>query len=264
MIAVNAMGEGRRISLKGLDRQERELFRRIRESGDSEAQEELFFRYENLLAFFAHKYASSSYPFDEVYQVAALGLLKAIKRFDPDKGTAFSTFAYPTIDGELKRFYRDHGEAVRLPRQLYELKTGLKSLEKEGPALRGLGPAEMAKRLRCTEKELAEALWASEGSLTLSLEQGSQREGEDEGRRLSDTLGNECLDLAGAELRVVLEEAMRDLEERERRAVEEYFFRGMTQTAIARQMGVSQMQVSRLMRQALEKIRSYFDQQVFA
>ncbi len=258
---VNAMANKRTLELKGLDGEERELFRRIREEEDAEAREEVFFRYENLLAFFAHRYASPSYPFDEVYQVAALGLLKAINRFDPDKGTAFSTFAYPTIDGELKRFYRDHGEAVRLPRQLYELKTGLKSLEKESPACR-LGPAEIARRLRCTEKELSEAIWASEGCLTLSLEQGAQEGEGGEGRRLSDTLGNECLDLAGAELRVVLEEAMRDLEEREKRVIEDYFFRGMTQTAIARKMGVSQMQVSRLMRQSLEKIRSNLSQQI--
>ncbi len=242
---------GKTITASGLREEERELFRRIREEDDAEARDELFFRYENLLAFFAHRYATDVYPFDEVYQVAALGLLKAIGRFDPEKGTAFSTFAYPTIDGELKRFYRDHGEAVRLPRQLYELKVGLKSVEREC----GVVPArEMASKLDCTEEELAEALRASSGPLTLSLEQ--EPPSGEEGPRLADTLGEECVDLAGAELRVVLEEAMEGLDPREREVVSGYFFGGLTQSAIAERLGVSQMQVSRIMRQALSRIRA--------
>jgi RNA polymerase sigma-B factor len=239
------------MALKGLALEERELFRRIRGERDLEAQEELFFRYEKLLSYFAHRYASPHYPYAEVYQVAALGLLKAIRRFDPEKGTAFSTFAYPTIDGELKRFYRDHGEAVRLPRQLYELRNGIKSLDGEGAER--MTPRELAERLDCTESELAEAMRASAGPLTLSLEQGTCGDGES--YCLADTLGTECVDLAGAELRVILEDAMSGLDDRERRIIEEYFFRGLTQSAIAELLGTTQMQVSRVMRQALAKIR---------
>jgi RNA polymerase sigma-B factor len=241
---------------KGLDEEERELFRRFSEEEDLDARDELFFRYDNLLAFFAHRYSSNRYPYKEAYQIAAVGLLKAMRRFDPEKGTAFSTFAYPTIDGELKRFYRDHAENIRLPRHVYELKNSLKSLERDDPG-RGerMRVGELAGLLECTEKEMVEALAVTDGVLTISLDRGLLPEADGSSPTLGQRLGEECEDLADMELRVILEGAMTGLTARERFILERHFFEGRTQTMIAGNLGVSQMQVSRIMRRALDKIK---------
>lgn len=245
------------IVYKGLGEEERELFRRFREEDDLAARDALFFRYENLLAFFAHRYTSNRYPYQEAYQVAAVGLLKAMRRFDPDKGSAFSTFAYPTIDGELKRFYRDHGECIRLPRNVYELRNSLKSLERKHPGRReGMRASELAQLLECSEEEMVEALAITDGVLTVSLDRSLQPDSDGSSPTLGQTLGELSEDLEGMELRVILDEAMIGLSARERYILEQYFFEGWTQSTIARSLGTSQMQVSRLMRGALAKVRS--------
>ena len=244
------------ITCRGLEGEERELFRRFREEEDPAARDALFFRYENLLAFFAHRYTSNRYPYQEAYQVAAVGLLKAMRRFDPEKGTAFSTFAYPTIDGELKRFYRDHGECVRLPRSLYELRNSLKSLEREHPGRsESMRADELAELLERSEEEVAEALAVAEGALTVSLDRALHPESEGASPTLGQTLGEFSEELEDMELRVVLDEAMFGLSPRERIVLEQYFYEGLTQSMIARGLGTSQMQVSRLMRGALDKVR---------
>ncbi len=244
------------IVCKGMGEEERELFRRFREEDDLAARDALFFRYENLLAFFAHRYSSSRYPFQEAYQIAAVGLLKAMRRFDPGKGAAFSTFAYPTIDGELKRFYRDQGESIRLPRNVYELRNSIKSLERRDPgSSERMRAAELAELLECTEEEMVEALAITDGVLTVSLDRSLLPDAEGASPTLGQSLGEENGDLEGMELRVILDEAMVGLSARERYILEQYFYEGWTQAMIASSLGTSQMQVSRLMRGALGKVR---------
>jgi RNA polymerase sigma-B factor len=241
---------------KGRKEEERELFRRIREKDDLEARDELFFRYENLLAFFAHRYSSSRYPFQEVYQIAAVGLLKAMRRFDPAKGIAFSTFAYPTIDGELKRFYRDHAESIRLPRHVYELRNSLRSMDRTDPGRsERMDVADLAELLQCTEEEMVEALAVTDGVLTISLDRSLSPDADGVGPTLGQCLGDENEELEDMETRIILREAMFDLNERERLILERYYFEGWTQAMIAADLGVSQMHVSRIMRQALDKIK---------
>lgn len=244
------------IVCKGLDEEERELFRRLREDADLEARDELFFRYENLLAFFAHRYSSSRYPYQESYQIAAVGLLKAMRRFDPDKGSAFSTFAYPTIDGELKRFYRDHAESIRLPRNVYDLRNSIRSLERKDPgSSERMRTGELAGMLECSEEEMVEALAVTDGVLTVSLDRSLLPEADGASPTLGQSLGEKSEDLEDMELRVVLEEAMVGLSARERFILERYFYEGWTQSMIAANLGVSQMQVSRMMRSALDTVK---------
>ena len=244
------------VANKGIAEEERSLFRRFQQEDDARAKDELFFRYENLLAFFAHRYSSSRYPFQEVYQIAAVGLLKAMRRFDPDKEIAFSTFAYPTVDGELKRFYRDHADSIRLPRNVYELRNSLRGLDRAEPGTtERLCAGELAGLLRCTEDEMLEALNVTDGVPVISLDRCISRNDEDSGPTLGQNLGDISEELEGMETRVILEEAMVGLESRERFALEHYYFEGWTQAMIADSLGISQMQVSRIMRQATGKLK---------
>jgi RNA polymerase sigma-B factor len=241
---------------KGIREEERELFRRMREEDDLEARDELFFHYENLLAFFAHRYSSSRYPFQEAYQIAAVGLLKAMRRFDPDKGIAFSTFAYPTIEGELKRFYRDHADSIRLPRHVYELRNSLKSMDRTDPGrMERMDIADLAGLLQCTEDEMVEALAITDGVLTVSMDRSLSPDADSAGPTLGQYLGEENEELEDMETRIILEKAMFDLDQRERFILEHYYFEGWTQAMIAADLGASQMHVSRIMRQALDKVK---------
>ncbi len=242
---------------KGLREGEAELFHRFKELDDPVAKDEIFFRYEYLLNHFARRYHSDKVPYDDIYQIAALGLLKAIYRFNASQGTAFVTFAFPTIEGEIKKHYRDKADIIRLPRNIYERrKTVSKAVEKL-MAESGRSPtiSELANHLGFSEEDVIESIAAENSRPTYSLDFQISPEGEGEGSQLKDQIG---IDEGGYDLTeriLLLQRAVEKLPEKKRRILARKINDGWTQQQIAEELGISQMHVSRLLRGALEFLR---------
>ena len=209
-----------------------------------------------LAAYLARRFANRGQPLDDLVQVASLGLLKAVDRFDPELGIEFSTYATTTIVGELKRHLRDKGWAVRAPRRMQELYLNLsQSIDTLGQEL-GRSPtiSEMATEVGASEEEVLEALEAGQAYRFASLD---APKGDGDGTEsLGDRLGGEDAELARAEGRATLDPLLRQLPARQREVVELRFFDGLTQSEIARRLRISQMQVSRLLTRSVAQLRS--------
>lgn len=237
--------------MKGLNDQEAELFRRIREDDDEAAVRALFDRYQDLLHRFAHKYQSERLPYEDAYQLAALGLMKALRRFDPSRGVSFITFAYPTIEGELRKHYRDHLEIIRLPRPLRDLRQRINAESRKYLEEAGREPdiATLARRMDVGEEEIIEVLAASASTSVFSLD-GSGADGQED-VPLGLFVGAHDPAFEEVEKEVVIDEAMATLPPRHRRVIHLRLKNNWTQTRIARELGISQMHVSRLIREAV-------------
>lgn len=238
----------------------RELFRRFKEEGDMDAREKLVMSHLNLVRFIANKFKNRGEPIDDLVQVGYLGLLKAIDRFDPARGLEFTTFATPTIMGEIKRHFRDKGWSVRVPRRLQELSAKvnqatdtLTSQLQRSPTI-----AEIAEYLDATVDEVLEAMESSSAYSSVSLEAPSGME-DDDAPSVIDRYATEDEELAFADDRIIIEEALASFSPREREVIEMRFLQGMTQIEIAEKLGISQVQVSRLLRRTLKKIQEKID-----
>lgn len=238
----------------------RELFRRFKEEGDMDAREKLVMSHLNLVRFIANKFKNRGEPIDDLIQVGYLGLLKAIDRFDPSRGLEFTTFATPTIMGEIKRHFRDKGWSVRVPRRLQELSAKvnqatdtLTSQLQRSPTI-----AEIADYLDATVDEVLEAMESSSAYSSVSLEAPSGGD-DDDTPSVIDRYATEDSDLAFTDDRVIIEEALASFSPRERDVIEMRFLKGMTQIEIAEKLGISQVQVSRLLRRTLKKIQDKID-----
>jgi RNA polymerase sigma-B factor len=244
----DAGGNGR-----GID----ERFALYRRSGDRRLRDDLVEEHAPLAHFLARRFANRGEPVDDLVQVALVGLLKAVERFDPGRGLQFSTFATPTILGELKRHFRDRGWAVRVPRRVQELHLQLGRIvatlgQEHG---RSPTPAEVAERAGVSEEEVLEAMEAGSLYRLVSLDGPATRD-DDETSELVSCLGDEDGAFEQIEDRAELDDLLGVLPDRERRVVELRFFEGMTQSEIADQVGVSQMHVSRLLARSLEMLRA--------
>lgn len=238
----------------------RELFRRFKEEGDMDAREKLVMSHLNLVRFIANKFKNRGEPIDDLVQVGYLGLLKAIDRFDPSRGLEFTTFATPTIMGEIKRHFRDKGWSVRVPRRLQELSAKvnqatdtLTSQLQRSPTI-----AEIADYLDATVDEVLEAMESSSAYSSVSLEAPSGSD-DDDTPSVIDRYATEDSDLAFTDDRIIIEEALASFSPRERDVIEMRFLKGMTQIEIAEKLGISQVQVSRLLRRTLRKIQDKID-----
>lgn len=238
----------------------RELFRRFKEEGDMDAREKLVMSHLNLVRFIANKFKNRGEPIDDLIQVGYLGLLKAIDRFDPSRGLEFTTFATPTIMGEIKRHFRDKGWSVRVPRRLQELSAKvnqatdtLTSQLQRSPTI-----AEIADYLDATVDEVLEAMESSSAYSSVSLEAPSGDD-DDDTPSVIDRYATEDSDLAFTDDRIIIEEALASFSPRERDVIEMRFLKGMTQIEIAEKLGISQVQVSRLLRRTLKKIQDKID-----
>ena len=238
----------------------RELFRRFKEEGDMDAREKLVMSHLNLVRFIANKFKNRGEPIDDLIQVGYLGLLKAIDRFDPSRGLEFTTFATPTIMGEIKRHFRDKGWSVRVPRRLQELSAKvnqatdtLTSQLQRSPTI-----AEIADYLDATVDEVLEAMESSSPYSSVSLEAPSGAD-DDDTPSVIDRYATEDSDLAFTDDRIIIEEALASFSPRERDVIEMRFLKGMTQIEIAEKLGISQVQVSRLLRRTLKKIQDKID-----
>jgi RNA polymerase sigma-B factor len=239
----------------GSDQRLDERFARYRRTGDRRLRDELVEEHAPLAHFLAGRFANRGEQRDDLVQVALVGLFKAVERFDPDRGLQFSTFATPTILGELKRHFRDRGWAVRVPRRVQELHLQLGRIvstlgQEHG---RSPTPAEVAERAGVSEEAVLEAMEA--GSLYRLVSLDGSATPDDEGGELAGCLGDDDPEFERIEHRSELDELLEALPARERRIVELRFFESMTQSEIAERVGVSQMHVSRLLTRSLERLR---------
>jgi RNA polymerase sigma-B factor len=235
---------------------EQRLFARYRE-GDEAAREALVRRYLPLARRLARRYGRSSEPLDDLQQVASLGLLKAIDRFDPERGTAFASFALPTILGELRRYFRDCGWSVHVPRGTQERALRVQQAQEQlATADRAPTVSQLAAYLELDREQVLDALQAVEAYETLSLDAPCPGDEGDSVMSFVETFGVEDERYDRVELHAAISGALEGLEERERMVVRLRFVEDLSQTQIAARIGVSQMQVSRLLRRALERLRS--------
>jgi RNA polymerase sigma-B factor len=234
---------------------DRILLRRYHEEGDLQAREKLIEQYMALVRSLARRYAYRSEPLDDLIQIGAIGLIKAIDRFDIDRRVELTTYATPNIIGEIKRHFRDKGWAVRVPRSLQELNVQLSKLMDELTVQLGRTPTipELATAAGVEEEQVLEAIESGRAYTPLSLSAGGR--GDDDELDLLESLGTEERQYEVSEDRAVLAPGFKALDPRERMILKLRFFDGLTQSQIAQQVGISQMHVSRLIRRSLEKIR---------
>ncbi|MEU0007727.1 RNA polymerase sigma factor SigF [Streptomyces sp. NPDC006314] len=207
-----------------------------------------------LVEHLARRFRNRGEPLDDLTQVATIGLIKSVDRFDPERGVEFSTYATPTVVGEIKRHFRDKGWAVRVPRRLQELRLALTTATAELSQLHGRSPTvhELAEKLAISEEEVLEGLESANAYSTLSLDVPDT---DDESPAVADTLGAEDEALEGVEYRESLKPLLEDLPPREKRILLLRFFGNMTQSQIAQEVGISQMHVSRLLARTLAQLR---------
>jgi RNA polymerase sigma-B factor len=232
------------------------LLRRYHEQGDLQAREQLIEQYMSLVRSLARRYSYRGEQLEDLVQIGAIGLIKAIDRFDIDRGVELTTYATPNIIGEIKRHFRDKGWSVRVPRGLQELNVQLSKLIEQLTVQLGRSPtiSELAKAASVEEEEVLEALESGRAYSSLSLSVGGGHDDDGDMDPL-ESIGTEEHMYAVSEDRAVLEPGFRVLDDRERRILHLRFFEGLTQSQIAQQVGISQMHVSRLIRRSLEKIR---------
>jgi RNA polymerase sigma-B factor len=236
--------------------EDRRLLARYHREGDAAAREQLVERFLPLARQLARRYQRGGEQLDDLVQVASLGLLKAIDRFDPRRETAFSSFAVPTILGELKRHFRDKGWAVRVPRDLQELAVKVDRVADD--MARELGraptPTEIAERIGATLEQVLEAREASAAYRAVSLDR-PRTDDEEDGDSYAEAVGAEDPGFKLAEASATVERLMRVLSEREREVLRLRFQEDLTQSEIGARIGVSQMHVSRLIRQSIARLR---------
>jgi RNA polymerase sigma-B factor len=231
----------------------KELFRLLREADDPEVRQELIEAHLGLVEYLARRFAGRGEPLEDLIQVATIGLIKAVDRFDPDRAVEFSTYATPTIVGELKRHFRDKGWAVRVPRRLQELNLQLGEITAQLSQQLGRAPtvAEMAQAAGTTEEEVLEGLDSAHAYTLTSLDAPAG----DEELALREQIGSEDETIELLEYRTSLAPLLDELPPRERIMLYLRFFKGMTQSEIAERLGISQMHVSRLLAKTLAQLR---------
>jgi RNA polymerase sigma-B factor len=245
----------------GVDRERtRALFARLAElepgtAAHKSVRDALVEQHLPLVEHLARRFRNRGEPYDDLVQVATIGLIKSVDRFDPQRGVEFSTYATPTIVGEIKRHFRDKGWAVRVPRRLQELRLTLTQATSELSQRNGRSPtvAELAAHLKLSEEEVLEGLESANAYSTLSLDASEQSD--EDSVAVVDTLGVDDEALEGVEYRESLKPMLERLPAREQKILLLRFFRGMTQSEIAAEVGISQMHVSRLLARTLAQLR---------
>ena len=240
--------------------EDRRLLTRYHANSDPAAREQLVERFLPLARQLARRYQRGGEQLDDLVQVASLGLLKAIDRFDPARETAFSSFAVPTILGELKRHFRDKGWSVRVPRDLQEMAVRVDRVADDMSRELGRAPtaAEIGERIGATPEQVLEAREASAAYRAVSLDR-PRSETDEDGDSFSDAFGAEDPGFRQAEDSATVDRLMSVLSEREREVLRLRFEEDLTQSEIGQRVGVSQMHVSRLIRQSIARLRDEVD-----
>lgn len=236
------------------------LFERWQQRRDALAREELVRRYMPLARSLARRYGRSSEPFEDLLQVASLGLLKAIDRYDEARGYPFQSFAVPTILGEMRRYFRDSGWAIHVPRGAQERALKVRDARERLSNQSGRSPTanQLAEYLEIDVEEVIDALQAIRAYETVSLD-APRSSGDEDSVPYGDTIGHDDERYELVELDATVSEALGHLPARERLVLQLRFVDDLTQTEIAERVGISQMQVSRLLRRSLEQLRAIAD-----
>jgi RNA polymerase sigma-B factor len=254
--------------VEGARRRNAQLFAVFRDQGANEAtrlaaREGLVTLHLPLVEHCARRFRNRGEPFEDLVQVGTIGLIKSIDRFDLERGVEFSTYATPTIIGEIKRYFRDKGWAIRVPRRLQELRMQIGAAT--GDLTQSLGrsptPRELAEALDCTVEDIVEGIESGNAYSTLSLD-ATDDGGEDGGVSMLDTIGVDDEGLEHIEIRESIKPLLEALPAREKRILLLRFFKNKTQSEIADEIGVSQMHVSRLLSRTLDQLRASLDEPV--
>ncbi len=242
-----------------------ELFSVLRDDGGSAAtrsvaRDDLVHLHLSLVEHCARRFRNRGEPFEDLVQVGTIGLIKAVDRFETDRGFEFSTYATPTVIGEIKRHFRDKGWAIRVPRRLQELRMQIGGAT--GELTKKLGrsptPRELAEVIGCSVEEIMEGIESSHAYATLSLD--ASDDSDDSGGSILDAIGIDDEGLENVEIRESIKPLLDKLDPREKRILLLRFFKNMTQSQIAEEIGVSQMHVSRLLTRTLAQLRTSLEQ----
>jgi RNA polymerase sigma-B factor len=239
----------------------RRLLVRYHKHGDQGARERVIQEQLPLAEFLARKFSGRGEPVDDLVQVASVGLIKAVDRFDVDRQIEFSTYATPNILGEIKRYFRDKGWAMRVPRGLQELRQSAKEVIRDETVKTGRSPSlqELAETLDADVEGVAEALTLGRAYNTASLNAPVSHD-EPDGDTIMDLQADDNAPIEGLEEKILLQEAIGGLKDQQQQILKLRFNEGKTQTEIADHIGVSQMHVSRLLRRALADLRGELDE----
>ncbi|UCH36662.1 MAG: SigB/SigF/SigG family RNA polymerase sigma factor [Armatimonadota bacterium] len=252
-------GEASRKAKQPTHQEVERLFRELKRTGDPRLRERLIQMHLNLVRFLARKFANRGEPTDDLVQVGNIGLINAVDRFDPERGIRFATYATPTIVGEIKRYFRDRGWAIKVPRRLQEINLAAnKAIDSLVQRFdRSPTVAEIAQSVGTTEEETIEAIELGHMYELVSLDSEAGQPDDESHTVLADYVGEDdsLFDEIGA--RSSLVDALKRLPERERQIIELRFFRNMSQTDVAQRLGISQMHVSRLQQKALARLREF-------
>jgi RNA polymerase sigma-B factor len=237
------------------------LLRRYHDDGDLRARDRLVERFIPLARQLASRYSYTDEPHEDLVQVACVGLIKAVDRFEPERGSSFVNYAVPTILGELKRHFRDKGWAVHVPRAMQERALQVNQAIASLSTRLGRSPSarEIAQHVGAPVEEVLEAMEAATAYDAISLEAPPPGGEQDERRTYADTVPSEERGYELVELGQALSGTLRALPQRERTILHLRFVQDLTQAEIAERVGVSQMHVSRLLRRSLDKLRTAGD-----
>ncbi|AKL93536.1 RNA polymerase sigma-F factor SigF [Clostridium aceticum] len=240
---------------------EKELFKYYAETKDIEIRNELVSRYLYIGEILSRKYMNKGIEYEDIYQVASLGLIYAIERFDINKGFEFSSFATPTIIGEIKKYFRDKGWSIRVPRRIQELskkinnaKNTLQQNLQRTPKIK-----DIAEYLECSEEEVMEAMEASQVYTPKSLNLTYENDGEDKDVQLMDLIGEVDKSFTDIENKDFIKKAMEKLNALEKKVLRDRFFDIKTQIQVAKELDVSQMTISRMEKKIIEKLKKEFN-----
>lgn len=239
----------------------KKLFEIYNNNKDIDIRNILIERHMYLANLLSKKYMNKGVEFEDIYQVASLALIYAIDRYNPEKGYEFSSFATPTIMGEIKKYFRDKVWTLKVPRRVQELSKKINEvkLELEQRNHKKPKPRDIADVLGCSEEEVLEAMEASYGYQPISLDISNNNDSEDKDITLMDTIGQEDLSFSSLENSDFIKRFIKNLNDIESKIFKERFFEDKTQSIIARELGVSQMTVSRVERKIIERLKKEYE-----
>ena len=233
------------------------LFLRYARHRDPQMSDRLVVMHQNLVRYLAGKFVNRGEPLEDLIQVGSIGLINAIDRFDSERGTKFSTYATPTIVGEIRRYFRDKAWSLKVPRRLQELNQTASKAQEYLSSRLGRPPTiqEVAQRIGATEEETLEAIELGNAYDTVSLDSKMMHDSDSSPLSLAEFVGAEDESLLNLEAYGDLDHALASLDPRERAIIIHRFFKDMSQAEVARQLNISQMHVSRLQNRALHQLR---------
>lgn len=240
-----------------IERDAETLFRRYALSRDERLRDHLVKMHQNLVRYLASKFINRGEPFEDLVQVGTIGLINAIDRFDPERGIKFSTYATPTIVGEIRRYFRDKAWSMKVPRRLQELNIAASKAQDVLSSKLGRPPTirEVAERIGASEEETLEAIELGNAYDTVSLDSQMSFESDTSMMTLAEFVGEEDLTIQNIATYGDLTQAIEHLEPRERMIIVYRFFRDMSQADVAARLNISQMHVSRLQNHALQTLK---------